>query len=78
MNLNTLRRALDDLARSVGEHNVTQVVVIGRKTATVSCTIPDGVVPIGWRRVNENAQQRVDNYQRIVYARGDGSTNEVT
>lgn len=44
-----------------------QVVIIGRKKAQISATIPDGPIPAGWKRVNEIDVQRRTGFQRIKY-----------
>lgn len=45
----------------------SQVIIIGRKTPSISATIPDGAIPKGWKRVNEIDVQRMQGFQRIKY-----------
>lgn len=47
--------------------HATEITVKGRKEATLSCTIPNGTVPEGWRRINEVPIQQRAGFQRIVY-----------
>ena len=68
MNRSMVQALLLDLERQVGVGKIDQLVIKGRREAVISCTVPDGPVPKGWRRVNELPLQQVEGYQRIVVA----------
>jgi hypothetical protein len=44
-----------------------EVTVKGRKDTMLSCSIPDGEVPIGWRAASEMSSQHVIGFRRILY-----------
>lgn len=70
MNRNELFRILATVP-----DNVYNITVIGRVDTKVSCSIPDGPVPEGWRRINENPVQQQDGLQRVVWKGGDPRGN---
>jgi hypothetical protein len=42
-----------------------EVVVVGRRTPSISMSVPEGATPKGWRRLNENPAQQIPGYMRI-------------
>ena len=66
MDWKTLQALLLDLEKQVGEGNIQELTIKGRVAFVVSCSVPDGKIPVGWRRVNENKIQARPGWQRVV------------
>ena len=64
MNANDLMEILLALAPN---GPVEQVTLKGRRDPVLSCSIPQGLIPEGWRLVNELHVQRIPGMMRIVW-----------
>ena len=65
MDADTLFMILDDLANEV--YCIRAITLKGRRKPVLSCSVPDGKVPTGWRRIQENKIQAEPGMQRIVW-----------
>ena len=59
-----IQTALLDLEAKVGEGNIVQVTIKGRNEAQISCSVPDGPIPTGWRRAGDGLAK---GWQRIIW-----------
>ena len=53
------------LARLYDVQDAKEITLKGRRNPILSCSIPDGPIPAGWKRVNEVEIQKIPGYQRI-------------
>ena len=66
MDLERLMRILKELTEA-GNWPVERITIKGTREYVLSCSIPDGPVPLGWERTVQPKVQREPGWQRIVF-----------